>query len=279
VTWLELRPEGIPLELRRQPFVLWRAEPNAASAKPVKVPYRISEPTRRASATDPGTWGSFADACDAYGLLHTPQPFTGIAVILTAAAQICCIDLDRVLEGDTLDARAGRIVEAFASFTERSPSGTGLHIFGRGQVPAAIKGDQIEVYGDKRMICLTGHRWLGTPPTLHAVQPLLDRLRDAPVAPRLPYTGPSRPPPDDLGGALLARVQAWHLEVRSPLKPWSDGYLVELAQCPWAAEHTSGPGGAWLAIHASGAFDAGCQHAHCGGRRWRDFRSRLEGVA
>jgi hypothetical protein len=29
-------------------------------------------------------------------------------------------------------------------------------------------------------------------------------------------------------------------------------------------------------IRASGAYDFVCQHAHCAGRRWRDFRMALE---
>jgi hypothetical protein len=279
---LDLIPDGIPPELRVQPFVLWRAEPDPTSAKPRKVPYVIADPGRRASATNPRTWGSFPDAVDAFTLLTadrrdhpTRGPLAGIAVILTAAANIACMDLDRVLDGDVLDPRAQNIVAAFGSFTERSPSGTGLHIFGRGSVPKAIKGDQVEVYADARMICVTGHRWPGTPPTLHHVQAVLDRLQEEP-APRRPWTGPTSPPPDDLGGALLAKVHAWQLPVLGPLKRWADGYLLELRACPWAETHTTGPGGAAVIIRASGAFDFTCLHAHCGSRTWRDFRRRME---
>ena len=60
------------------------------------------------------------------------------------------------------------------------------------------------------------------------------------------------------------------------VKRWSDGYLVELPACPWAAEHTTGAGGAAVMIHASGALDFTCLHAHCAGRTWQDFRTAME---
>jgi primase-polymerase (primpol)-like protein len=94
------------------------------------------------------TWGRFDDAVDAYeALLHWSTPVDGIGVVLTRASDISCIDLDNVIAADgELDARAAKIVERCASWTERSPSGRGLHVFVRGLVPRALRGDRIEVY-------------------------------------------------------------------------------------------------------------------------------------
>lgn len=282
--WLELHPHAIPPELRMLPSVLWRAEPRAAD-KPAKVPYRISDPMIRASSTDAATWGTFLDAVEAYGALgdlpaHPVRgPVAGIGVVLTQAATITCIDLDRVIDAHgQLDPRAGTIVERCDSWTEISPSGTGLHVFVRGAVPKAIKGDQIEVYSGARYIAVTGHQWPGPPDGLRWQQRYLDhlvRLDAEECAPRGAYTGPSRPPPDDLAGALLAKLHAWRLPV-ARLKRWGGGYLVELAECPWADAHTTGPAGAAVVIFPSGALDFTCLHAHCGGRTWRDFRARME---
>jgi putative DNA primase/helicase len=84
--------------------------------------------------------------------------------VLTREAGISCVDLDRVLAPDgTLDTRAETIVERCHSWTEISPSGRGLHVFVHGQVPRALKGDQIEVYSAERYICITGFQWPGTP--------------------------------------------------------------------------------------------------------------------
>jgi hypothetical protein len=148
-------------------------------------------------------------------------------------------------------------------------------------MPEALKGPQIEVYGTARYICLTGHQWPGTPNELRWQQPYLDHLvRTAREAerPRQPWPGPSVPPPDDLAGALLAKLAGWGIPA-ARVKRWSDGYLVELAACPWAGEHSTGAGGAAVMIRASGAFDFTCLHAHCASRGWRDFRAAMQGQA
>lgn len=284
MTWLRVHPDTIPAELRALPWVLWRAEPRGTD-KPAKVPYCIAEPSRRASSTDPATWGVFDDAVEAHlSLVDIPAdpergPVAGIGVVLPNGAGITCIDLDRVLKADgQLDARAETIVERCDSWAEISPSGHGLHLFVRGTVPHALKADQIEIYSAGRYICVTGHQWPGTPAILRGQQAYLDHLvklesgrRDQ----RRAYTGPTIPPPDDLVGALLARLEVWGVSV-DRLKRWSDGVLVELTECPWAHEHTTGRGGAAVIIHASGAFDFTCLHAHCSGRDWRDFRAVME---
>lgn len=282
--WLPVKAETVPVELRALPWVLWRAEPRG-DEKPAKVPYRIAEPTRRASSTDPATWGTFDDAVEAYlSLAELPADpvrgrIVGIGVVLTTDARVTCIDLDRVIDADGgLDPRAETMVERCDSWTERSPSGTGLHIFVLGSVPRGLKGDQLEVYSRERYICVTGDQWPGTPNRLRVQQAYLDhmvRLADEDRAPRRPYTGLAAPPPDDLAGALLAKLQTWDVSVVR-LKRWSDGFLVELARCPWADEHTTGAGGAAVMIHASGAFDFKCQHSHCARRSWREFRATLE---
>lgn len=274
-TWLDVRADAIPPELRALGVVLWRAE-QRGDGKPTKVPYMVADPQRKASSTDPATWGTFADAVEAYQALG--DRVAGVGVVLARSAGITCIDLDRVLANGRLDARAQTIVERTDSFTEISPSGTGLHVFVRGTVSRALKGEQIEVYSDARYIAVTGHRWPGTPATLRWQQSYLDhlvRLDEASERPRRIYTGPRTSAPDDLVGALLAKLATWGVPV-ARLKRWSDGYLVELVECPWADEHTTGRDGAAVMIRASGAFDFTCLHAHCARRDWRDFRAAME---
>lgn len=288
-SWLPVRPDAIPADLRALPWVLWRAEPRWTATgqpdKPDKVPYRIADPTRRASHSDPATWGRFDDAVEAYAsLVELPPwqdrgPIAGTGCVLTTVAGITCIDLDHVLADEgQLDPRAEQIVRRCQSWTEVSPSGTGLHIFVLGTARRALKGTQIEVYSTMRYIAVTGQQWPGTPAGLSLQQDYLDylvRLDDESEAPRRPYRGPSLPAPDDLAGALLARLGGWGAPV-TRARPWADGYLVELPRCPWADEHTTGSGGAAVMIHASGAYDFTCLHAHCARRTWRDFRSVME---
>jgi hypothetical protein len=283
VAWLALRFDTIPAELRALGCVLWRAEPRGDD-KPAKVPYRVAEPTRKASSTDAASWAPFADAVDAYGALadHPADPVrgpvAGVGVVLTQPAGVTCIDLDNVIDHDgRLDVRAATIVERCDSWTEISPSGRGLHVFVLGTVPQALKGAQIEVYSTARYIAITGHRWPGTRAALRPQQPYLGhlaRIASKGDCPRRSWTGPSTPP-DDLAGALLAKLAAWGVPV-ARLKRWQGGFLVELEACPWADEHTTGPGGAAVMIHASGAYDFTCLHAHCAGRGWREFRASME---
>jgi hypothetical protein len=269
MSWLRPIPDAIPTELRALPWVVWRS----------KIPYRVRDPRRRASSTDPTTWASFDEAV---GLASRPtMPVDGIGVVLTLEAGVTCLDLDHVIEVDgSLDRRAQTIVERCHSWTEISPSGSGVHVFVRGRVPHALKGEHLEIYSTARFICVTGHHWLGTPDALADGQAYLDwliaRAHDRDL-PRRPFTGPRAPPPDDLAGALLARLDRWGVAVER-LKPFRDGYLVEVL-CPWAAEHTTGPGGAAVMIFGSGAHDFTCPHAHCAGRRWREFRSVMESRA
>jgi hypothetical protein len=207
-------------------------------------------------------------------------PVAGIGVVLRQDTRVTCLDLDRVIDADgRLDTRAETIVERCDSWTEHSPSGSGLHVFVGGAIPRALKGEQIEVYSTERYICVTGHQWPGTPAGVREQQAYLDhlgRLDAERGAARHRYAGPATPPPDDLAGALLVKLQAWGVPVHR-LKRWSGGYLVELAACPWADEHSTGRGGAAVMIHASGAFDFTCLHLHCARRDWRDFRAALEG--
>lgn len=285
MAYLPVIDDAIPAALQALPWVLWRAEPRQ-NDKPAKVPYRIADPERRASSTDPATWGTFGDALDAHSaLVGRPDvergPIVGVGVVLTEEAGITCLDLDHVLDpSGALDPCAQTVVDRAASWTEVSPSGTGLHVFVRGTLPEAVKGEHLEIYSRGRYMAVTGHHWPNTPASVREAQGYLNALwarAHEDDRPRRHYTGPTPAPPDDLAGALLAKLEGWGLP-GARVKRWEDGYLVELARCPWADEHTTGVGGAAVLIRASGAYDFTCLHAHCAPRTWRDFRAAMDSV-
>jgi len=288
--WLSPMPEHVPDPLRKLGWVQWRAElqpPTEKNPTPKdrKVLYQTAFPMRKASSTDPRTWASFEDTVEAHASLRDRPPhptlggFAGIGVVLPPGGGITCIDLDHVLDrDDRLDPRAAKIVADCSSWTERSPSNTGLHVFLLGHVLRAIVDHPVEIYSEARFMCITGHRWPGTPATLEDRQEYLDHLvtlHAQTQTTRATYTGPALPPPDDLQGALCDKLQAWAVPIRA-IKLWADSVLAELVACPWAEEHTTGPEGAVVIIHPSGAFDFSCRHAHCGARGWRDFRAVME---
>jgi primase-polymerase (primpol)-like protein len=98
MSYLRPIPDAVPPELRRLPWVVWKN----------KQPYRVRDPRKRASSTDPATWSSFDEAV---ALVSSPQ-VDGIGVVLTAEAGVTCLDLDHVIDDEgSLDRRAQTIVE------------------------------------------------------------------------------------------------------------------------------------------------------------------------
>ncbi|MDX2169911.1 MAG: hypothetical protein SF182_22765 [Deltaproteobacteria bacterium] len=147
------------LELTMFPhWVCWRFEDRAGDPKPRKVPKQAGT-GRNASSTDPSTWAPFDAAVrraehEGWGVgfvFHvTLNPFAGV-------------DLD-----GARDPRSGRlapwaqsIVDAFDSYAEVSPSGTGVKIVVRGKPRRngsrkGADGTAVEVYGTARFFTLTG---------------------------------------------------------------------------------------------------------------------------
>jgi putative DNA primase/helicase len=161
VTWLDVRAEAIPARLReRDQWLAWRGE--LRDGRMTKVPYRIAYPSQCASVDDPATWGAFLDAIDAQSCPELR--LDGIGYVLTSADALVGIDLDHCRDRETgvIEARALDIVQRIDSYTEISPSGTGLRIFSRGVLPPGRRRkDHVEMYDRGRYLTLTGHRISG----------------------------------------------------------------------------------------------------------------------
>jgi putative DNA primase/helicase len=93
-----------------------------------KVPYTAST-GRRASTTDPTTWTSFNDA-----LAHL-DTFEGVGLVL--GRELIGVDLDKCRDPETgyIEPWAQKIIARLDSYTEISPSGTGLKVLLRGTLP------------------------------------------------------------------------------------------------------------------------------------------------
>jgi primase-polymerase (primpol)-like protein len=123
-----------------------------------KVPLRTDG--RFASVSDPSSWSDFSAAA-------TVSTGDGIGFVLTAGDGIVVIDLDHAVEDGQVLPWAQRIVDRLPStYMERGRSGTGLHLWFRGAVPAGrrIRRGELafEVYSDRRYI-IVGARVPGTP--------------------------------------------------------------------------------------------------------------------
>lgn len=129
---------------------------------------------RPASSTDAATWASHAEAA------RSPHG-AGLGYVLADGDDVVVLDLDHCLDGEQLAPWAARILEACPpTYAEVSPSGTGLHIWGRGRLARGRRirradGAAIEAYGSGRYIAL-GHRYRQAPLELADLTEVLDAL-------------------------------------------------------------------------------------------------------
>jgi hypothetical protein len=151
-------------------WVCWKYEQR--DGKHTKVPYTTG--LRRASSTDPRTWGK-AEACRLVAFEEGSAD--GIGFMLDGSDDLVAVDLDGCVTDGTLAPWAQKIAERLNSYTEISPSGTGVRIFVRGKlsVDGRRKGD-IEMYANKRYVTVTGNHLAGFPKKIRRCPKALERL-------------------------------------------------------------------------------------------------------
>jgi AAA domain/NrS-1 polymerase HBD domain len=143
-------------------WVLWRLEMvrnTRGELVPTKVPYQRSG--AHASSTDRCTWCSHAEAQAAVG------SYTGVGVMMGNG--LGCTDLDHCVVDGKILPWAREIIISLDSYSEFSPSGTGVHILGE-DIALPGKGRKrpyetgaVEVYDTARFLTFTG-RWLPKTP-------------------------------------------------------------------------------------------------------------------
>src|SRR5215216_5441790 len=111
-------------------WLCWRTEER--DGRLTKIPF---SPTtgQRASSTNPETWADYEEAvraCKEHG-------YEGIGFVFTPEDDLCGVDLDGCFDSQTgeIENWAHEIVDELDSYTEISPSGTGIHILIRGKLP------------------------------------------------------------------------------------------------------------------------------------------------
>src|SRR5262249_30319743 len=174
--------ENIPVELcSMTQWVVWAHTWKDAEQKFAKVPYSPVSGAR-ASSTDPTTWGTFDEAVAAYTVSRAHGPddcFDGIGFVFTGTPYMG-VDQDHVLGDGALTPEAARIVADLDSYTEVSPSGTGVKTFVRAKKPgnewSKVTGAGLEMYDEGRYFTMTGHHLAGTPTAPQARQAQIDAL-------------------------------------------------------------------------------------------------------
>src|SRR5215208_4462093 len=162
----------VPEELRtKDQFVAWREEDRDGDL--TKVPY--SAYGGRASTTNPDTWAPFKAAIE----FAQENSMNGVGFVFSEDDLIAGIDLDKCRNPETgeIASWARKIVAALDSYTEVSPSGTGLHIFAKATLPGKNnRKGPVEMYESRRYFTLTGARLSGTPAEIQERQEVLERL-------------------------------------------------------------------------------------------------------
>src|SRR5215216_3450982 len=161
-----------PGELRTaNQFVCWCEEDRDGDI--TKVPYSVHG--GRASSTNPKTWAPF-EAAITYAEEHS---MAGVGFVFTEDDPYAGIDIDKCRNAETgvVEPWARKIVAALDSYTEVSPSGTGLHIFVKATLPGPNnRKGPLEMYESGRYFTLTGEHLGGTPTEIHERQDVLTRL-------------------------------------------------------------------------------------------------------
>ena len=153
---IEVNALEIPDELIELPqWVLWRAEWDNKRQQYNKVPYSYAG--YRASSTNNDTWTIF-DAI--HNLYEKNDQYDGIGFMLSYDDNYMVLDIDNAID------ETGQITSDLAlymteiTYCEKSPSGTGLHCFFKGELPSERKKKRsdldIELYDNARFMTVTG---------------------------------------------------------------------------------------------------------------------------
>src|SRR5829696_6014501 len=140
-------------------WVCWRLEKRGG--EPTKVPYSPLT-GQRADSTNPKTWasdGQAVSACEKHN-------HHGIGFVFTPEDNLCGVDLDKCLDPETgeLEGWAQEIIGELDSYTEISPSGTGVYILLRGELPSGRnRKGRFEAYDRSRYFTVTGKHPAGSP--------------------------------------------------------------------------------------------------------------------
>ena len=168
-TEITINVELIPAELKTlSQWVAWRYEQSDPKQKAKKIPYD-ARTGKRASVSNPKTWTDCEAACQAF----ERGSYGGIGFVFTENDDFCGIDLDNCRNAVTgeVEKWAQDTVDRLKSYTELSPSGSGLHIIVKAKLPAGgRKMEQVEIYDRARYFTVTGDHLDGTPLEINSCQ-------------------------------------------------------------------------------------------------------------
>lgn len=239
-TWLSPKTDALPTLLQAHPrWVVWAIDGSGR-----KVPRNARKPDRGVDATKPSNWTDFDTAKTVlqkagYGLGFALGP-------VQDGPTFSGIDLDKCRDPQTgiIEPWALAWIRRINSYTEISPSGTGVKIFTIGSLPPEAKQGKVfkvEVYDRERYFTLTGHHLPSTP---ESVENREEELRAIHA--------------DLWSRDLIKLFKLFGLYI-------SDGGEFLNVHCPWEANHTSDNKTRDAGLHITDGKANGfkCFHAGC----------------
>ena len=157
---LNFNPSAIADELKTtDQWCCWRTEIRDGK-KPTKIPVN-AKTGRKAKSNDKTTWTPFAEAVSYYQ--NHKEAIDGIGFFFSEDGPYTGIDLDDCVKDGELNQKTEAVVKKFNSYTDISPSKSGLHIIIRAKKP----GDRcrtgkvdwcehVEIYDTLRYFTFTG---------------------------------------------------------------------------------------------------------------------------
>jgi hypothetical protein len=210
--WLSPKYDAIPSILREHDrWMFWTLDGDGR-----KVPRAVTKPDKNIDATKACNWSSYAK------LIAASEKLNGSGFALGTVDKgptFAGIDLDHCRNPITgvIEPWARDIIRTVDSYTEISPSGTGVKIFVTGTLPEdSTQGKvyQLEIYDQKRYFTVTGHHLPGTPTAVESRELQLRALYAQQRSQEL---------------IELTKLFGLHRQDRGE---WID------ITCPWAGEHT-----------------------------------------
>jgi putative DNA primase/helicase len=202
---------SVPAAMReRAQWLVWRFEAYAGDKKPRKVPYYAGGGKRGGTRGQQLQQGSPEDRAKLVtfdvALARLAQGARdGLGFAFLPGDGLIGIDIDAAVDLATgeVSERCTKIIEACNTYTELSPSGTGVHIIAAGTTDTT-KSNAIglEVYCGKQFFTVTGRRWSGTPAEVNPIDEKVIKRLQATVQAAKGGAARTRPPapqvaPDD----------------------------------------------------------------------------------
>lgn len=161
-------------------WVAWKSVER--DGKPTKVPVNPHS-GELAKANDRSTWGTFEQALTA---CRTRSGLCGVGFVFSADDPYCGVDLDDCIDSNTgaIKSWAAEFIEQLDSYSEVSPSGTGVKVFVKANKPGPrcrkrYADGEVEIYDNDRFFTITGQYLETTSGEVELRQEQLDAVYQA----------------------------------------------------------------------------------------------------